>query len=187
MPREPIATWYFAAVVVRHGDRFLLVQERKHDNAWYLPAGRVEPGESIADAAVRETLEESGVEVRLTGVLRVEHTPRSRSARLRVVFLAEPRGDTATKQKPDRESLGAEWVSLNEMSKYRLRGPLAEEVIKYVANGGQCFPLEVLREEGAPYADPLAAAPRATDEEVGTLGKIRRSLQAVLIGRHQKP
>lgn len=186
MPREPIATWYFAAVVVSHGDRFLLVQERKHDNAWYLPAGRVEPGESIADAAVRETLEESGVDVRLTGILRVEHTPRSRSARLRVVFLAEPRGDTTTKQKPDRESLGAEWVSLNELPTYPLRGPLVEEVINYVANGGRGFPLEVLSEEGAPYTRPSEAA-HAPAEEVGTLRKILRSLQTMLIGRHQKP
>jgi 8-oxo-dGTP pyrophosphatase MutT (NUDIX family) len=187
MAREPIPTWYFAAVVVRHGDRFLLVQERKHDNAWYLPAGRVEPGESIADAAVRETLEESGVKVRLTGILRVEHTPRSRSARLRVVFLAEPRGDIATKRKPDRESMGAEWVSLSELPKYRLRGPLVEEVIKYVADGGRCFPLEVLEAEGASYPGPSGGTEHVGGAELGTLGKIRRSLHAVLIGRQPKP
>jgi hypothetical protein len=55
MARDPIPTWFFAVVVVRHGNRFLLVQERKHNQLWYLPAGRAEFGESLADAALRET------------------------------------------------------------------------------------------------------------------------------------
>jgi phosphatase NudJ len=69
MPRAPIPTWFFALVVVRQGDRFLLVHEAKHGQGWCVPAGRVEPGESLFDAAVRETLEETGVPVVLDGVL----------------------------------------------------------------------------------------------------------------------
>lgn len=41
--------------------RSLLVHEARHGGGWYLPAGRVEMGETLVDAAVRETLEESGV------------------------------------------------------------------------------------------------------------------------------
>ena len=151
MSREPIPTWYFAVVVVRHGDRFLLVQERKHGQRWYLPAGRAEPGESLAEAAARETLEESGVRVRLTGVLRVEHSPSPRRARLRAVYLAEPSGDTKTKQEPDDESLRAEWVSLSELDQYEMRGPEVEQLLRYVANGGKCSPLDIIQEEGMPY------------------------------------
>jgi phosphatase NudJ len=186
MARDPIPTWFFAAVVVRHGDRFLLVQERKHNNAWYLPAGRVEPGESLAEAAIRETLEESGVKVRVKGVIRIEHSPQSKGARLRVVFLAEPRGDTATKKKADRESLRAEWVTLNELPKYRLRGPLVEKVIRYVAEGGLCYPMEVLQAEGAPYRPRTDGRGEAVAEGMGRLGKLRRSLQTVLVGRQPK-
>jgi 8-oxo-dGTP pyrophosphatase MutT (NUDIX family) len=151
LARDPIPTFYFALVVVRHGDRFLLVQERKHGQSWHLPAGRVEPGESLSDAAERETLEESGVKVRLTGILRLEHTPRSRRARLRVVFLAEPNGDTRTKQEPDDESLRAEWVSLSELSRYTLRAPEIEELLRYVADGGRAAPVDLIQEEGTPY------------------------------------
>ena len=151
MSRDPIPTWYFAIVVVRHGDRFLLVQERKHGQRWYLPAGRAEPGESLAEAAARETLEESGVRVRLTGVLRVEHSPSPRRARLRAVYLAEPSGDTKTKQEPDDESLRAEWVSLSELDQYEMRGPEVEQLLRYVANGGKCSPLDIIQEEGMPY------------------------------------
>ena len=151
MSRDPIPTWYFAVVVVRHRDRFLLVQERKHGQRWYLPAGRAEPGESLAEAAARETLEESGVKVRLTGVLRVEHSPSPRRARLRAVYLAEPSGDTKTKQEPDDESLRAEWVSLSELDQYEMRGPEVEQLLRYVANGGKCSPLDIIQEEGMPY------------------------------------
>ena len=98
MPRDPIPTWYFALVVVRQGNRFLLVHERKHGQGWYLPAGRVEPGEPLTQAAVRETQEETGVPVVLDGVLRVEHSPHSDgTARLRVFFVAHPKRDVPPK------------------------------------------------------------------------------------------
>jgi phosphatase NudJ len=180
LARKPIPTWYFAAVVVRHGDRFLLVQERKHDEAWYLPAGRVEPGESLLEAAARETFEESGVDVRLIGLLRIEHTVRRRSARLRVFFLAEPRGDTRTKQEADRESLGAAWVSVEELSRYRLRGPEVAEMIRYVADGGMAYPLEILQREGMPYRRGPRITSARRGDGAGVLARLRRSLAIVL-------
>lgn len=147
MPREPIPTWFFALVVVRHEDRFLLVQERKHGQLWYLPAGRVEPGETIAAGAIRETLEETGVAVRLTGILRIEHTPREGGTRVRVIFAAEPAYDPTPKSAPDDESLGAEWVRLSELADYALRGEEVRELFEYVANGGVIYPLEILQRE----------------------------------------
>jgi 8-oxo-dGTP pyrophosphatase MutT (NUDIX family) len=74
MAREPIPTWYFTLVVVHLEDRFLLVQERKYDQQWYLPAGRVEKGETLLEAAQRNTVEEAGISVIVEGILRVEHT-----------------------------------------------------------------------------------------------------------------
>ena len=104
MAREPIPTWCLAVVVARRGERFLLVHERKHGQLWYVPAGRVEAGESFQQAAVRETIEETGVRVALDGVIRVEHSPRLGFARMRVVFLAHPLDDDARpKQEPDDE------------------------------------------------------------------------------------
>ncbi len=151
MAREPIPTWCFAVVVVRRGERFLLVHERKHGQLWYLPAGRVEPGETFADAAFRETLEESGIAVRVVGILRVEHSPGALGARLRVVFLAEPSDDTSPKSVADEESLGAMWVSLDELAEYSLRGEEVRELLAYVAGGGAVYPLTLLQAEGQPY------------------------------------
>jgi phosphatase NudJ len=154
MPRKPVPTWYVAAVVVRHGDRFLLVQERKRGAPWALPGGRVEPGETLMDAAVRETLEESGVRVRLTGLLRLEHTPRPRRARLRAVFLGEPEGDTTTKREPDKESLGAAWVTLDELGHYALRSREIEKLLRRVADDGRAYPLDLLARRGTMHLTP---------------------------------
>lgn len=157
MAREPIPTWFFVLVVVRSGDRFLVVHERKHGQLWYLPAGRVEPGEHLLTAARRETLEETGVPVVIEGLVRLEHSPRPDGARVRVVFLARPTDDTPPKQAPDAESLGAAWVSLEELATLPLRSPEVEALFRYVAAGAPVYPLAILGSEG----DPLPALPPA--------------------------
>jgi 8-oxo-dGTP pyrophosphatase MutT (NUDIX family) len=52
-----------------------------------LPGGRVDPGENLTRAAIRETREEAGVDVELCGVLSLQYTPRRSHVRLRVIFL----------------------------------------------------------------------------------------------------
>jgi ADP-ribose pyrophosphatase YjhB (NUDIX family) len=147
MARTPISTWYFAMAVVRLGHRFLLAQERKYGSTWSLPGGRVEPGETLIDACMREVLEETGVPVRLDGVLRVEHTPSPSGARVRVIFLATPRDDTPPKAVPDDESLQARWLTLDELAALRLRGSDLRALIESVVDGRPVYPLELLGRE----------------------------------------
>ncbi len=150
--RDPILTWFFAMVIVRKGDKFLLVHERKHGQLWYIPGGRVEPGETIEEGAIRETLEEGGIAVKLEGLLRVEHSPMpDGSARCRVFFLARPIDDTPPKSIPDDESLEARWVHPKELSRYALRSEEVVEVINYVAGGGPVLPMMAFTYEGAPW------------------------------------
>lgn len=152
MGRDPIPTWCFSLVVVRRGNQFLLVHEKKHGQLWYLPAGRVEPGESFGEAAVRETYEESGIVVRLTGIVRIEHSPSEDGARMRVVFVGEPADQRPPKSVPDESSLGAAWVTLDECGskKYPLRGGEVLELFAHVQKK-PCAPLSLLTVEGAPY------------------------------------
>ncbi|WP_437678467.1 NUDIX hydrolase [Sorangium sp. So ce131] len=145
-----IPTWCIAVVLVKRGDRFLLVHERKHGQLWYLPAGRVEPGETFEDGARREALEETGVPVEIEGVLRIEHTPSAFEARLRVIFLARPCGDTPPKSVPDEHSLEARWFTLRELKRLPLRGPDVVGYCEGVLAGAPVFPLSLLGSEGEP-------------------------------------
>lgn len=62
------------AVVRDDADRILLV--RRADNGiWELPGGRVDLGESVTAAAVREVAEESGVQVKITRLAGVYTDP----------------------------------------------------------------------------------------------------------------
>ncbi len=147
--REAIPTWCFAMAVVRLGRRVLLVRERKHGQGWYLPAGRVERGETFYDAAVRETREEAGVAIAVEGVLRVEHTPSSDGARMRVFVLARAVDDTPPKSVADEHSLEARWVTLDEVDALPLRGVEVREIVRAVLDGAFVAPRSLLAEEGA--------------------------------------
>lgn len=52
-------------------DEAVLMVRHEGETAWSEPGGKREPGESFTEAAVRETREEAGVEVTVTGVLEV--------------------------------------------------------------------------------------------------------------------
>jgi 8-oxo-dGTP diphosphatase len=57
------------AALIRRGDRYLVCKRpagKRHAGAWEFPGGKLLPGESLFDAAVREIAEELGVGV--TGV-----------------------------------------------------------------------------------------------------------------------
>lgn len=145
-----ITTFCFALVAVRRGDRLLLVHEAKHGQRWWLPAGAVEPGESFEEAAVRETLEEAGVRVRLDGIVRVERSIVDGGARERVIFTATPLDDAPPKSRPDEHSLEARWCTVEEIGRLPLRGEEPLQLARYLAKGGAIHPLSVLTPEAAP-------------------------------------
>jgi len=147
-------TYNFSVVVVQHTDGRLLAVKETRNRGWWLPAGFVDPGENFIQAAHRETLEEAGIKVKLEVILRVEHSvAEATHARMRVIFYARPIDNTPPKTKPDEESEGASWVSLDDLqrlnSQSKLRGHELLIWGQYLAAGGKIFPLHILTEEGA--------------------------------------
>jgi 8-oxo-dGTP pyrophosphatase MutT (NUDIX family) len=125
----------FALVICKHPitGKYLLCQEFANQGFW-CPGGAVDPGETLSIAAVRETLEEAGIEVELKGILGIEYNPcgthwrnNNNLVRMRVIFYAEPsplKGmQQLPKSSPDFESVGACWCSYEEIqTMIKLRG-----------------------------------------------------------------
>ncbi|XP_064094998.1 8-oxo-dGDP phosphatase NUDT18-like isoform X2 [Macrobrachium nipponense] len=109
-----------AAVLVNEEGHVLMMQEAKKSCAgqWYLPAGRMEEGETIVEAAKREVLEETGLETDITTLLMVESASGSW---FRFVVTGNVTGGTLkTPADADEESLQAMWVG--DFSELTLRG-----------------------------------------------------------------
>lgn len=54
--------------IIRDEQGRVLIEQRKDDGKWDIPAGAVDPGELPRDAITREVREETGLEIRVTGI-----------------------------------------------------------------------------------------------------------------------
>jgi 8-oxo-dGTP pyrophosphatase MutT (NUDIX family) len=64
-----------AGVLAVDGAGRLLLQKRRDTGQWAIPMGKQELGETVSQCAVRETEEETGVRVEVTGLLGVYSDP----------------------------------------------------------------------------------------------------------------
>lgn len=109
-----------AAVVLDDAHQVLLIRGPRR--GWEMPGGQVEEGESLAAAAVRETREETGVDIEIVRFCGVFHNV-SRGI-CNTLFLARPVGG---RPRPTTESLEtayfpvAEAVELVSFSNFRER------------------------------------------------------------------
>ncbi len=93
-------------VAVISGGKILLTQ-REDFETWILPSGGVEEGETLAQAAVRETKEETGLDVRLIRLVGVYSRLGNLSRGYVALFAAEPIGGEIRCQ--EGETIAVEW------------------------------------------------------------------------------
>jgi 8-oxo-dGTP pyrophosphatase MutT (NUDIX family) len=137
------------ATIVEQDGRFLFVEEESDGRAVFnQPAGHLDPGETLLDAARRETLEESGWHVEPTGLVGI--------------YLVEPPGTSITYQRfcfraravrhdparaLDKEIIRAVWLSRDELvaERARHRSPLVLRCLDdYLA--GHDYPLSLIHD-----------------------------------------
>jgi 8-oxo-dGTP pyrophosphatase MutT (NUDIX family) len=64
-----------ASVMVRDQRGRVLLLRRPDNDLWTIPTGAVKRGETVAEAAVRECREETGLQVEISGIVGVFSTP----------------------------------------------------------------------------------------------------------------
>ena len=131
-PDAPPATLVVPSVfcAVRDTAGRLLLVRRCDSGTWELPGGQVDVGETALRAAVRETMEEAGVSVRVTGIVGLftdpGHVVRSRMGTVRQQFVVvlsarplagSPHGD-------DHETSEAAWVEVADLPELAIESPV---------------------------------------------------------------
>jgi ADP-ribose pyrophosphatase YjhB (NUDIX family) len=135
------------AAVTEEDGKFLLVEELAHGaEVFNQPAGHVEPGESLLDAVVRETREETGFHFRPSRLLGIYlwQQPGTGRSFLRIAFKGIA---SAPKETPtlDDGILAVHRLSAREMRRYenRMRSPMVLQCVDdYIAGAG--YPLAAL-------------------------------------------
>ena len=121
-PRVPCV----GAIVKDEAGRLLLIQ-RGHEpetGRWSLPGGRIEPGESDTQAVVRETREETGLQVTCGALVGSVERPGLRGAVLDIRdYSATVTGGTLT---AGDDAADARWVSPADLAGLHLTSGLAE-------------------------------------------------------------
>ncbi|RZA28157.1 MAG: NUDIX hydrolase [Lysobacteraceae bacterium] len=136
-----------ATVVVREG-RLLMVEERANGSLVFnQPAGHLEPDESLAEAALRETREETGWEVELTAFIGA-YQWKAETGRhyLRFAFAASPLAHDPERVL-DEGIVQALWMTPSQLQaeQARHRSPLVWQVVQdYLA--GRRSPLSMLQQ-----------------------------------------
>jgi ADP-ribose pyrophosphatase YjhB (NUDIX family) len=127
-------------VAVRNEDGQLLLIRRTDNDNWALPGGAMDCGETMAEAAVRETKEETGIDCELTGLVGIYTDPRhvilyTSNGEVRqecsLVFAARATGGEPT---VSSESSEVRWVAPEDVGEYRMH-PSMRKRVEHVIQG----------------------------------------------------
>ena len=146
-PEAPVASVIVPSVNVAVSNdlgELLLIRRTDNDN-WALPGGGVDIGESVPQAAVRETREESGIDCEITGLSGIYTDPGhvilyTSNGEVRqefsVVLTARAIGGQLS---ASSETSEARWVRLAELSEYRMDQSMRMRVGHLVEESGRPY------------------------------------------------
>ena len=139
-PSAPPATSLVPSVnVIVANDAGEILLIRRSDNGnWAVPGGAIDLGESVAQAAVRETREETGVTCEITGLVGIYSDPRhvilytsNGEARqeFSIVLTARPVSGAPT---PSDESTQVRWVPAADIPGYPMDRSMRNRINDYL-------------------------------------------------------
>ena len=131
-PTRPIAG---VGVMIRDGERYLLIKRAANPDKglWSVPGGLVEVGERIEDAALREAMEETCLEVELVkrlGVVDKIELDDKGEVYYHFVIIQYLADMVSGEMCPMDDALEAEWVTLDRLKGYELTNSLKDFLIE---------------------------------------------------------
>lgn len=115
----------------------ILLQRRRDTGQWALPMGKMEIGETPKECAVRETKEETGVEVEVIGLVGVYSDPGHIVAytdgevrqEYEVTLLARPVGGQPTS---NDEASDVRWIAPGDLDSLDIHGTMRRQIDDYL-------------------------------------------------------
>jgi ADP-ribose pyrophosphatase YjhB (NUDIX family) len=114
-----------AALAAAAGKLLLVNHEKRGESYWVLPGGRVEFGETLAEALAREMREELSVEADIRELVLVRDFIEGKRHVVEHVFRVEC-ASRDFRAKPDDVLRGARWTPLAELDGIDLRPAIAD-------------------------------------------------------------
>ena len=132
-------------VVVTNADAKNLLIRRSDNDNWALPGGAIDLGESLTEAAVRETHEETGIWCQVTGLVGIYTDPGhvilyTSNGEVRQEFSIVLTADTTGGQlTPSDESTEVRWVRREDLKAYRMDRSMGLRIDHYLAGHSSPF------------------------------------------------
>ncbi|SED55382.1 ADP-ribose pyrophosphatase YjhB, NUDIX family [Amycolatopsis tolypomycina] len=145
-PNAPKANSIAVAVsaFIQDDEGRILMIRRTDNDLYSIPGGQLELGETLAEAAVREVREETGIECQVTGVIGLYSDPKHVIAyddgevrqEFSICFRAEPRGGSL--QVSD-ESKEVHWLPPKELTNLKIHSAIILRITHALQGRAQVY------------------------------------------------